>query len=315
MELDQWLGIELRHLAALRAVAETSSFRGAAQRLGYTQSAVSQQIATLERIVGARLVERPGGPRRVSLTSVGELVLRHADAIVARLEAARSDVAAVVAGATGPLRVGTFQSAGARILPEVLRRFTTAWPGVEVRLVESPTDHELLASVERGELDVTFAMEPFGDGPLEYVELARDPWVLVVPVDSALAELETPVPLARAARLPLIGMATCRAQLILDEHLRSRRLEPRFAFRSDEITTMLGLVAAGLGAALVPRLLVDPYDDRVLALDVKPAPPPRVIAAALHRDRYRPPVADAFVAVAREVCAELAATPGSPVAA
>ena len=117
MELDRWLGIELRHLAALKAVAEEGSFRGAASRLGYTQSAISQQIATLERLVGAKLLERPGGPRAVSLTEAGRLVLRHAEAIIARLKAAEADVAAIVDGGAGRLRVGTFQSAGARILP------------------------------------------------------------------------------------------------------------------------------------------------------------------------------------------------------
>src|SRR6266566_3719893 len=91
-EYDQWLGVEMRHLAALEAVAEEGSFGRAARRLGYTQSAVSQQIAQLEKVVGAKLVERPGGPRAVSLTDAGRLLLRHADAIVARLAAAQADM-------------------------------------------------------------------------------------------------------------------------------------------------------------------------------------------------------------------------------
>src|SRR5438309_11956794 len=109
-EYDQWLGVEMRHLAALEAVAEEGSFGRAARRLGYTQSAVSQQIAHLEKVVGARLLERPGGPRAVSLTDAGRLLLRHADAIVARLAAAQADMAAFQAGEAGPLRVGILQS-------------------------------------------------------------------------------------------------------------------------------------------------------------------------------------------------------------
>src|SRR5437763_8076997 len=103
MEPDRWLGVELRHLAALEAVAAEGSFGRAAERLGYTQSAVSQQIATLERIVGERLIERPGGPRPVSLTEAGELLLGHAESIVARLQAAQADLHALQTGELGTL--------------------------------------------------------------------------------------------------------------------------------------------------------------------------------------------------------------------
>ena len=146
---DKWLGVEIRHLAALDAVASEGSFGRAATRLGYTQSAVSQQIATLERIVGEKLIERPGGPRAVSLTEAGELLLRHAEAIVHRLDAARADIAALRAGETGSLRVGTYQSVGARIVPEVMRRFLADWPGIELGLSEPATDPELYAAVEK----------------------------------------------------------------------------------------------------------------------------------------------------------------------
>src|SRR4051812_5128489 len=130
-EPDQWYGVELRHLAALDAVAQEGTFGRAAERLGYTQSAISQQIAALERIVGERLIERPGGPRRVSLPGAGTLLLRHAEAIVHRLEAARADMLALRAGETGPLRIAMYQSVGARIIPAVMRRFMTEWPGID----------------------------------------------------------------------------------------------------------------------------------------------------------------------------------------
>jgi molybdate transport repressor ModE-like protein len=101
MESDRWLGIEIRHLAALEAVSREGSFHRAAERLGYTQSAVSGQIALLERLVGERLLERPGGRRPVFLTEAGQLLLRHAERIVAHLAAARADLAAVSSGAAG----------------------------------------------------------------------------------------------------------------------------------------------------------------------------------------------------------------------
>src|SRR2546423_10937298 len=154
-EYDQWLGVELRHLAALEAVAEEGSFGRAAQRLGYTQSAVSQQIAQLEKVVGARLLERPGGPRAVSLTDAGRLLLRHADAIVARLAAAQADMAALQAGEAGPLRGGVLQSVGARLLPRLLLRFKRGFPRGSLPGVEGNTPAQLLPLVASGELDPT----------------------------------------------------------------------------------------------------------------------------------------------------------------
>ena len=169
---SSWLGVELRHFAALQAVASEGSFGRAAERLGYTQSAISQQIQMLEKIVGEKLVERPGGPRAVSLTEAGHLLLRHADSIVARLQAAQADLHALRSGEAGVLRVGTFQSVGARLLPDIMRRFRDQWPQIEVQLEERDSDAELAEMVERGELDVAFVLPPFGDKPLETIDFA-----------------------------------------------------------------------------------------------------------------------------------------------
>src|SRR2546421_1290328 len=188
MQPDRWLGVELRHLIALEAVAREGSFGRAATSLGYTQSAISQQIAMLERIVGSRLIERPGGPKPVSLTEAGLLLLRHAESITARLQAAQADLQALAHGSAGPLRIGTYQSVGARILPTVLNRFLAEWPQVEISLQELTDDTELLALVERGELDLSFSMLPLPAGPFEFVKLMSDPYVLVVPAGSPLAE-------------------------------------------------------------------------------------------------------------------------------
>jgi DNA-binding transcriptional LysR family regulator len=305
MELDRWLGIELRHLAALQAIAQERSFRAAAARLGYSQSAISQQIATLERIVDGKLIERPGGPRTVFLTDLGRLLLGHAEAIVARLQAAQADSAAMVGGRLGALRIGTYQSVGEQILPALVPRFQAARPGLGISLIESESDDELLASVERGELDLAFALLPLPDGPFGFVELMRDPWVLLVPADSPLAVRGPPVPLREVATLPLIGARLHRCRMDVDAHFRARGLEPRYVFRSDENGTVRGLVAAGVGIGIVPRLAVDPHDERVVALELGPKVVPRVIALAWHRDRYRPAAAEAFVELASELCAEL----------
>ncbi|HEU4449047.1 MAG TPA: LysR family transcriptional regulator [Gaiellaceae bacterium] len=301
MRSDGWLGVELRHLAALQAVAEEGSFGRAAERLGYTQSAVSQQIQALERIVGQRLVERPGGPRKVSLTEAGDLLLRHAAGIVARLQAAQADLAAFAEGSAGTLRVGTYQSVGARVLPGLLRAFTQAWPDVTVQLTESADDGGLLELVERGDLDFTFVMIPIGEGPFETVELMRDPHVLVVPADSPLVRRSRPPSLREVAGMPLIGNRQCRSIHHVETRFRDAGLAPRIVFRSDDNGTIQGLVAAGVGAALVPLLTVDTSDEGTAVLGLADVPPRR-IGIAWHRDRFRSPAARAFVEIAGEVC-------------
>jgi DNA-binding transcriptional LysR family regulator len=311
---DPWLGVEIRHLAALEAVAREGSFGRAALSLGYTQSAVSQQIQMLERIVGERLLERPGGPRAVSLTEAGTLLLRHAEAIVARLQAAQADMAALAKGEGGRLRLGTFQSVGAKVLPEVLRRFLATWQDVEVDLTESPSDEELQRRVERGELDLAFAMPPLLDGPFESAELLADPYVLLVPAAHELAAFGR-ASLAELGDLTLIGNRACRSTALAEDELTQRGVQVDVAFRSDDNGTVQGLVGAGFGAALVPLLTVERSDDRVRVLELDPEIPHRRIALVWHRDRHRSPASRAFGEIAREVCAEvessLAAVPAS----
>ncbi len=302
MEPDSWLGVEVRHFAALQALAEEGSFGRAARRLGYTQSAISQQIATLERIIGEQLVERPGGPRPVYLTEAGELLLRHADSIVARLRAAQADLQALRAGERGRLRVGTFQSVGARVLPEIMRQFTAAWPAVEVELVEMD-DEEIERALERGELDVGFVLLPVVDAPLETIELLRDPYVLVVQAGSPFAVATRAPKLKEIAVHPLVSFRSGRSIEPVEAAIHGVGVEPRFTFRSNDNPTVQGLVAAGVASAILPRLTVDVADRRVVVRELGDAVPPRIIAIARHRDRYHSPAARAFVETARAASA------------
>jgi DNA-binding transcriptional LysR family regulator len=302
MPTDDWLGLELRHLIALKAVAEEGSFGRAAKRLGYTQSAISQQIAVLERIVGQRLVERPGGPRPISITKAGELLLTHANGIAARLRAAQADLSALDAGDAGPLRIGTYQSVGARLLPTLLRGFNADWPKIEVTLVESADDRELLALVERGEVDLSFMVFPLRPGPFEAVELMRDPYVLLVAKGSPLAGRDRAPTLREIVDLPLIGYRSCRTTQQVEERLRLTGREPGVVFRSDDNYTVQGMVAAGIGVALVPLLTVDPSDDRIVVVHLGDRVPGRLIGIAWHRDRLRTPAASAFVEATQALC-------------
>jgi DNA-binding transcriptional LysR family regulator len=292
--VDQWPGLDLRHLAALDAVARTRSFAKAAAELGYTQPAVSQQIAALERIVGTRLFERGSGPKPVNLTAAGELLLRHAEVIQARLAAAQADMEALVAGESGNLRIGTFQSVASRVLPPLVQRFSTEWPDVQIRLTERDDDTDLLEFVERGELDLAFVMLPLPEGPFEAVEVVSDDYLLVSHPDVALESV------AELDGVPLIGFRQCRSHMLLEEAMRKLGTEPNVVFRSDDNGTVQSFVATGMGAAVMPRLAVDLDDPRVHVAPLGELEPRR-IGIVWHRDRWRPPALDGFVNLALDV--------------
>lgn len=305
MQTDGWVGLELRHLVALKAVAEAGTFGRAATQLGYTQSAVSQQIASLERIVGQRLIERPGGPRPVSLTEAGALLLRHSDAIAARLQAAQADLAALEAGEAGPLRVGTYQSVSAKLLPSLLGALHRELPKVEIRLTESSDDFELLTLVEQGALDLCFVALPIRPGPFEVTELLRDPHVVIAQADSPLGARTRAPSLRELAELPRISYQSCRIAQGVEEQLRHGSREANIVFRSDDNGTVQALVAAGVGVAVVPRLTVDEHNSGIAVLELGDRVPPRLIGIAWHRDRLRTQAAEAFVEAARELCSRL----------
>jgi DNA-binding transcriptional LysR family regulator len=305
MPADHLADVEFRHLLSFRAVAQSGSFHEAAEALDYTQSAVSQHVAALEAMLGVRLLDRSRGRRTVELTEAGSLLLKHADAIVARMQAVRADLRAYGEGASGLLRVGTYQSVGARVLPAALGIFTSQWPGVEVRLVETNSDDGLLDLVESGEIDLSFAVYPLNEGPFEGVELLRDPYVLVVQAAAPQAKLTRPITAREISQLPLIGFRHCRSTVAAEDYLRADGGEPRWVFRSDDNTTVQAMVRAGIGVALVPRLTVDETDEECAI--VPTGVPPRVLTLAWHRDRYRSKAQVAFVEIASEVCRGLQA--------
>jgi molybdate transport repressor ModE-like protein len=299
--IDQWHDVQIRHLVTLEAVARIGSFRRAAEELGYSQAAVSQQIATLERLLGERLIERSRGRGAVGLTEAGNVALRHADGIIDRLTAVQADVAA--AGEIRVLRVGTFQSVGARLLPDMIVRFLERKPEVSIELYEAPIDAELVTQLAAGGLDLSFVMLPVPDGPIEARELLADPFVVLARSDSPLAG-KAPLHLAELARHPLICARSCRCGAAAEAFVRAQIGPIDVAFRSDDNETIRSLVAAGLGAALVPRLLVGPdaeQDDKFTVVEIAEPLPPRRIAIAWHRDREHGDVIAAFLAVAEDV--------------
>jgi DNA-binding transcriptional LysR family regulator len=301
---NQWLGVEFRHLAALAAVAREGSFRGAAESLGYVQSAVSQQIAFLERLVGARLVDRTRGPRPVTLTQAGSVMLSHTEGLLTQLEAARVDLQALAHGAAGELRVGMYESIATRVMPALLPRFRSRWPDVHVTTRESGTDAELFRLVDCGQLDVAFADLPLAEGPFDSCDLLSDRYVLVVGAESPLAGHGRLRSTQDLSRLQLIGQSTCRHKSRVESQLRAQALEPEFVFRSDLTATVQALVAAGIGAAILPRLAVDADDPATAVVELGDLLEPRTIALFWHSGRAQRSALDGFRQAAVDVCAE-----------
>jgi molybdate transport repressor ModE-like protein len=284
-------------------VADEGSVAAAARRLGYSQPGVSQQLAMLERLLESRLVERRPGAREASLTEAGRLVLRHGAALLARAQAADADLRELQTGALGTLRLGVFPSVGARVVPPLLRRFAELWPQVDVVLVEDASDRRLLEQVEAAELDLAFAMLPLGGGPFTAVEVLRDPYVLLLAADSPMADRTRAFGPRELGELPLIGFR--HSQAYPEAFLQAHGIATRIRFRIDDNETLVGLVAAGMGAALVPRLTVDPARDDVVQLEISSKLPPRLIAIAWHRDRDLTQAALDLVEIGRALCTDV----------
>jgi DNA-binding transcriptional LysR family regulator len=295
---DLWPRLDLRQIAAFEAVREARSFGTAAERLGYTQAAVSHQVATLERIVGHRLFDRRPGRGPVTLTAAGTAFADHAAAALARLSCARADLEAIAAGDRGTVRVGAFQSVSARLLPPLVHELATGEPPVAVELTESADDADLLARLARGALDFVFTLLPLDETRFEALEIVSDPYYLAgsrehghPPDVDSLAELRG---------TPLIAPRTCRSWERITAQLQPAGVEPRYAFRTDDNAAVKGLVQRGVGVAFVTRLMLETAGQD---LDVAPADhlvPPRRIALAWSRHRVLTPLHDRFIAITRK---------------
>lgn len=305
MTMMAWRDLDLRHLLALDAVAHEGTFARAAERLGYTQSAVSQQIAALERAVGEQVFDRPGGPRAVELTPFGAELLRGGRDILTRVEAMVDELARFSAGHTGRLMIGTFQSVSSAVLPMVLGRFRTAHPDVEVQLFETDLDEELEEHLERGQCEVSFIVGEVGPPEQSGFEsrlLLTDPFVLI----ARPGQFDPgPVSIDALAQEPLIGQHPNSCQLLNEAGLRSAGLDPSYVFRSHDNGTVAAMVRAGMGVAVMPLLCTEPEDPRTVLHPLDPPIPGRHVSIAWRTGRTLSPAASAFVELVTAVCAEL----------
>jgi DNA-binding transcriptional LysR family regulator len=290
---------DFRQLIALREVARERSFGRAAQALGYTQSAVSQQIASLERLLGGPVFDRPGGPKPVELTPLGSLLLTHADALMERLVLAETELRAFARGQHGSLSVGTFQSVSVRLLPQIVREFRPEHLGIDLRLSESDELDELVDQLRDGSLDLSFVVDtPSVDG-LEVLPLFDDAFVLVSPRGPD----DAPTTLDQLPDLPMVCEFDTSCQRQLEAGLRSVGVPEltNVVFRSSDNSAIQAMVRAGVGHALMPALAIDADDPDVRLQRMDPEIPPRTIGLAWRANRSMSPAATEFVEIARSV--------------
>jgi DNA-binding transcriptional LysR family regulator len=274
--------LNVGRLRVLREVARRGSFSAAAAALSYTQSAVSQQIAALEAQTGLTLLER--GSRGVRLTAAGRTLLEHAEGILARLEAAEEEMAAIAGLRGGQLRMASFPTAGATLMPVAIAAFRTAYPEVQLTLAEGEPE-EIAPRLRAGEFDLALLFEfeapAEEDETLKRVPLLEDPLHLALPPGHRLARrravrLED---LREEAWVQTSSASPCARHVVRSCHAAG--FEPRVAFESDDYQTVQGLVAAGVGVALIPELALSPARADVAVRTLAPHPPVRTVIAAL----------------------------------
>jgi DNA-binding transcriptional LysR family regulator len=280
--------LDLRRLQALHAVVATGSVKDAAARLGYTPSAVSQHIAALERETGTVLMEPAG--RGVRPTAAGRLLAGHAARLLDQVAAAEAALAALNAGELGVLRLASFATAGAELVPPALARIRAALPRLEISLRVAERD-DALGLLRQGMLDVavieahTRPADAAADRGLTYRHLLGDPFRVALPRDHRLAARRV-IKLSDTAAEPWIDMrcefGCCRAAT--DAAFQRAGFTPRRVVEADEYWPAQGFVAAGLGLALIPALALGVLHDGVAVRRLRQADQPvRQVLAVTRR--------------------------------
>jgi DNA-binding transcriptional LysR family regulator len=305
--------LDVRRMKVLREVAARGSFSAAAEALSFTQSAISQHVAALERETGTKLVDR--SPRGVRLTEAGRALVAHADAILARIEAAEEELAAIKGLRGGRLRLACFQSAGATLVPRAVAEFHERHPDVDLSMIEAEPD-DAREPLRSGDIDLALvydfdALPGMLDEELELTALIDDPYDAIVPSGHRLAGRRS-IKLADLAEEPWVTSKHSGCRRITERACQESGFEPRIAFEADETMAAQSLVAAGVGVTLLPRLALTTVNPGVVARKLGRDAPVRRIWAARQSGSYHSPASEAMVQILQDVAedfrsAELAA--------
>ena len=305
--------LQVSRLRVFVEVAKQGSISAAAEELSYTQSAVSQQIAALEAETGVTLIERL--PRGVRLTTAGATLLSHAEGILGRLAAAEADMEAIAGLRGGQLRMASFPTAGATLMPLAIALFRAQHPEVELSLAEGEPE-EIAPRLFAGEFDIAllFEFEATSDSltaDLVRQPLFEDPMFLALPADHPLARRRTLrlSDLRAEAWVQTSSSSPCARHVVRSCH--GAGFDPIVSFESDDYQTVQGLVAAGVGVALIPKLALAAGRDDIAIRALSPSSPVRNVIAATPEDSRLTPAAAGMGAIMATV-AQRFAGPGAP---
>ncbi|WP_344601446.1 LysR family transcriptional regulator [Streptomyces glaucus] len=298
--------LDVRRLQVLRAVVTSGTVTAAAAHLGYTPSAVSQQVAALEREAGAKLLERVG--RGVRPTAAGLLLTEHAELIGAAVARAESALADLRDGRTGRLSVRYFATVGSPLMAPALARLRDTHPDVRVELRLADRE-ESVEAVVRGSADLAVVVQDRdpADPAVRLVRLLEDPYAAVLPASHPLAA-EPVLDLARLSGERWVGSeppGPCLAPVL--DACATAGFSPEFVLQSEDYATAQGFVAAGLGIGLMPLLGLRNTHPGVVVREVRNPTPLRVISAVVRRVALAQPALRGLLDALRAVAA-----PGPP---
>ena len=302
--------LDVRRLRVLREVAQQGSFSAAGEALGYTQSAVSQQIAALEREAGSTLVER--NARGVRLTDAGRTLVEHADGILARLAAAEEELEALAGLRGGRLRLASFPTAGATLLPLAIAEFSRRHPAVELSLVEAEPE-EAIPQLKAGDLDLALIFE-YADlraadqgihqDEVELVHLIDDPMHLALPPDHPLARRRTVKLEDLADEVWVQGDCTGSCGQMHIAACQTAGFTPRVGFETNDYNVVQGLVATGVAVSLIAELALTNLRDDVVVRPLGRQAPIRHVWAATLAGAYRSPAVEAMLELLQDAARE-----------
>lgn len=289
--------LDVRKLRVLHEVAAQGSFSAAATQLHFSPSAVSQHIAALEDQTGAKLVVRSS--RGVRLTDAGQLLVRHADAVLRRLQDAEAELGAMLALRGGRLRLAAFASVGATLLAQAIAGFHRAHPDVEVSLIDADAGPALDA-LRRGEIDLALVFnynvaQLVDPEDVDLNEILVEPIYAVLPATHRLAAAPEPIRLSQLAAEPWIQCYTASCGLLLDRAARDAGFTPAVAFQTDDYPATLALIATGLGVALLPSIALVDLSNDVCVRHISSPRLTRHIAGATAPGHDHPPAVTAML--------------------